>query len=41
MPCWAVLGGVGTAAALRAAGADLILSGGVGELPAALGLGAR
>lgn len=39
MPCWAVLGGVCSEEALRAAGADLILAGGVGELPRALGLG--
>ena len=38
MPCWAVLGGIEDRAALRAAGADRILDGGVGELPAALGL---
>jgi len=35
IPCWSVLGGVHDEATLRAAGADLILSG-VAELPAAL-----
>jgi len=35
LPCWSVLGGVHDEATLRAAGADVILSG-VAELPAAL-----
>lgn len=35
MPAWAVLGGIGDEPALRAAGADLILSG-LGEVPGAL-----
>ncbi|MCB9897737.1 MAG: HAD family hydrolase [Planctomycetes bacterium] len=36
MPCWAVLGGTGDERTLRAAGADRILSGGLGDLPHAL-----
>jgi phosphoglycolate phosphatase-like HAD superfamily hydrolase len=36
VPCWAVLGGTHDEATLRAAGADLILSGGIAELTAAL-----
>jgi len=36
LPCWAVLGGTHDEATLREAGADLILSGGIGELLAAL-----
>ncbi|GJM22132.1 MAG: phosphoglycolate phosphatase, bacterial [Planctomycetota bacterium] len=36
MPCWGVLGGIGDEKELREAGADFILSGGLGELPAAL-----
>jgi phosphoglycolate phosphatase len=40
LPCWSVLGGVHDEATLRAAGADLILSG-VAELPAALERHAR
>jgi len=36
MPCWAVLGGTHDEKTLREAGADLILAGGVAELPAAL-----
>lgn len=39
MPCWAVLGGVGQEAALREAGADLILTAGFADLPGQLGLG--
>jgi len=36
VPCWCVLGGIHDEATLRAAGADLILEGGIGDLPAAL-----
>jgi phosphoglycolate phosphatase len=36
MPCWAVLGGTQGEKTLRAAGADLILAGGLADLPAAL-----
>jgi len=36
MPCWGVLGGIGSEKELREAGADLILSSGLGELPRAL-----
>jgi phosphoglycolate phosphatase-like HAD superfamily hydrolase len=38
MPCWAVLGGTHDEPTLREAGADRILSGGIAELPEALGL---
>jgi phosphoglycolate phosphatase len=37
MPCWAVLGGTHDERALREAGAARILSGGIADLPAALG----
>jgi phosphoglycolate phosphatase len=36
MPCWSVLGGTHDEKTLREAGADLILAGGIAELPAAL-----
>ena len=36
VPCWAVLGGTHDERTLRDAGADLILSAGIGELTAAL-----
>ena len=36
VPCWAVLGGTHDEPTLRSAGADLILSAGIGELTAAL-----
>jgi HAD superfamily hydrolase (TIGR01509 family) len=38
IPCWAVLDGIGEEAALRQAGADLILKAGFAELPDRLGL---
>jgi phosphoglycolate phosphatase len=37
LPCWSVLGGTHEEAALREAGAARILSGGIADLPAALG----
>ncbi|MHC5212688.1 MAG: HAD family hydrolase [Planctomycetota bacterium] len=37
LPCWAVLGGTHDEQALREAGAARILSGGIADLPAALG----
>jgi len=36
MPCWSVLGGTHDEKTLREAGADLILTGGIADLPAAL-----
>ncbi len=36
MPCWSVLGGIHDEPTLRAAGTDLVLRGGIADLPSAL-----